>query len=74
MCLGKPNAADVPVGGYKGSCGGCKMEDDGRVLTCPNCLTAEGRHREAKIVMATCPAGTGSTIDNRNGELICVAA
>ena len=79
-CFNLPNAADIPDGGYRHSCSGCKMtrmhdrgshesSEKGDRLACSHCGTADGGQIAAFIHPNDC--SEVETVDNNNGRLVC---
>eukprot|EP00929_Paragymnodinium_shiwhaense_P050889 TRINITY_DN25620_c0_g1_i1.p1 TRINITY_DN25620_c0_g1~~TRINITY_DN25620_c0_g1_i1.p1 ORF type:complete len:1033 (+),score=90.75 TRINITY_DN25620_c0_g1_i1:64-3162(+) len=68
-CKPRPNEADLPAGGYLGSCLGCKIEADGKSVVCSHCSTSDGHRRESSYSLDRCPAP--HTLDNNDGVLVC---
>jgi len=70
-CQPQPNAHDIPKGGYKHSCDGCRLVEEKKVLECMVCNKANGRQETSRYELARCPT---EEFDNNNGHLICLAA
>lgn len=67
----EPNAEEgLPSGSYLGSCGGCKLEDEGATLSCTQCRASDGSVKQAAIPVASCNP-TISVIGNSDGSLAC---
>lgn len=70
-CGGLSNAANLPAGGYRGSCTGCRLEEDGALLFCSHCLDSTGAQVPTSLRHKDCvpPAN----LENRGGRLECVS-
>jgi len=68
VCRGLPNAADIPPGGYKESCGGCHTRAG--QLQCAYCFRANGHQSQASLDLDRCPPP--AKVDNSDGRLICL--
>ena len=70
-CSPRPNALDIPQGGYQHSCLGCAVRGGGasRKLECTDCETASGGRVAAGFELARCPPPYA--LDNNNGNLVC---
>lgn len=68
QCKPKPNAKDIPRGGYARSCEGCRLEG-GAFLRCSHCGTADGRRVKAAYDLARCPPP--GSLDNQDGKIVC---
>eukprot|EP00930_Biecheleria_cincta_P005737 TRINITY_DN10667_c0_g1_i1.p1 TRINITY_DN10667_c0_g1~~TRINITY_DN10667_c0_g1_i1.p1 ORF type:complete len:650 (+),score=80.68 TRINITY_DN10667_c0_g1_i1:243-1952(+) len=69
-CKGVPNSADVPTGPYLGSCQGCHLIENGRVVSCSLCRSASGRQLVAQHEVSGCQSP--GSLDNQDGLLVCV--
>ena len=69
VCTGLRHEPNIPEGGYRSSCEGCKVEHSEDLLHCEFCSAADGGQRATSIYLAHCPAP--GRIDNSNGFLIC---
>lgn len=72
QCKPPPNADNIPPGGYRNSCGGCKLAHEGRILGCSQCGTSDGNRKAASYDMTRCLPP--STLDNQDGVLVCLLA
>lgn len=66
-CIGQPNNLDIPVGGYRDSCQGCRRAGD--LVECTLCRRADGQQAPASYDVRRCTPP--AALDNRNGILIC---
>jgi len=67
ICAPEDNDANIPAGGYQGSCRGCKVR--GMVLRCTHCSKAAGGPRDTEMVVSRCPKPY--LVNNNNGNLVC---
>lgn len=61
-----PNDEDIPDGDYVQSCGGCRLVDDGKILSCEECIAGCGSHLYSAIEVRDC-----KWFSNDDGALKC---
>eukprot|EP00435_Cladocopium_sp_Y103_P031164 s2296_g7.t2 len=71
QCEPKPNAHNIPPGGYQQSCKGCEMRSTGEeeTLFCSHCSSASGNQVPTSFEPKNCPKP--AKLDNDNGKLVC---
>lgn len=74
QCKPKPNAPDIPAGGYQHSCLGCELLNQGSskqdtIVSCSHCGTANGQRRPSSYVISRCPIP--GSLDNDDGGIVC---